>query len=162
MDTTRCSLFRSAVTGLTLLTIVACAPHDEGNSVPPLTNPPQLVLSWSYGSPAGSILDLDSAGENDVLITADGMLQIVLVGSYTCPRFPNLVTVSGPNSIVVETKLVAIISNPDSDGACSADRSISTSTIAIPDNIDLRGRFSVVVDGLNHNLTLSDTTTYTR
>lgn len=133
---------------------VACAPVGDGGAPAPGTHTPTVVQTWSRGTEEDTDALVD--GRSSVRLTPDRRLEIVLDAAATCPRFPDLVTVTAPGVLTITSTMRVQVAGQSGvrDGrrwvGCTADISSVRSVVAVPDGIDVTRPFRVVVDGLEH------------
>ena len=80
---------------------------------------------------------------------ADGALQVVTWGSGSCPNLPTSVKADGANHVRVATEEW----RPPGSNGCSADLSPTTSTVAVPEGIDVSSAVTVTIDDKDVTLT---------
>ncbi|WP_157970526.1 hypothetical protein [Nakamurella deserti] len=86
-------------------------------------------------------------------LTDAGTLEIVFLGSGSCPTFPVSVTAGSASTVVVESAPAEKGDDaPAGSMACTADLSLTTSTVEVPAGVDIRKPFSVIVDGYDHRV----------
>jgi hypothetical protein len=103
---------------------------------------PEIVLSTSWGAPAGAV---EATGFSDgplVMWSADELLLVTVWGSRSCPQVPETVSVTDAHHLAITTTHFA-----DASGDCTADLSPTTSTIAVPKGLDPQSPVTVTVDG---------------
>ena len=127
---TRKRLITSAALSLGVL-LTACAGGDQ----------PEVVLSTSQEVTANAVSV--SATGPAAAWADDGALQLVTWGSGSCPKLPASVASDGADQVRVETTEW----HPPGSNGCTSDPSPTTSTVRVPDGVDVTGPVTVTIDG---------------
>ena len=103
--------------------------------------PPEVVLATSRVVPDNAVSA--SATGPAAAWAADGALELVTWWSGYCPHLPTSVEADGANRVRVKTKEW----HPPGSNGCSADMSPTTSTVRVPDGVDVTRPVTVTIDG---------------
>lgn len=102
---------------------------------------PEVVLATSRAVPPSAVSA--SATGPAAAWAADGALELVTWGSGFCPNLPTSVEADGTTRVSVKTEEW----HPPGTYGCTADLTPTTSTVRVPDGIDVTSPVTVTIDG---------------
>lgn len=123
-------LVRLAAGGLTVLLATACS-----------QDLPDVVVSHSQGA-APNATPVSPTGPAAAWAD-DRTLLVVTWGSGSCPNLPGAVTRGQYGEVRITTEEW----HPPGSNGCSMDLSPTTSTVRVPDGVDVTGPVTVTIDG---------------